>query len=434
LIYGNVEVSPKRIVEYQEQIDTDIATILDIPTGWRVTEEGAEKTVKETLRRAKEFFTFKTRDDILWVGPIQGGKYLDLVAYSARQMGKLPFQIYALGSPTEVMERYRFDVLVDMIMTTKMNAPIDRPLHLFGAGHPFMFALAVALGCDFFDSAAYTLYAKEGRYMTETGTARICELEYFPCNCPKCAAATPTQVLELPPKDLEIFLAEHNLYACAAEIRRIKQTIREGRLWELVRQRTHSHTALFTALKKLRKYEEFIEKYSPAVQNSGMFYFDSNDLSRPEIVHYRKKLGKEFVKPKKARALLLFPQTQSKPLSKSPKYKQTARILKKSPNSENIHTCFYAAPFGVIPIELDEVYPLSQHETSLPLDKETMQYVANQVTDYINRINYKTIIFVNDPQNWNNTILDAAKKTCKGKHIAFKTAINAKQLQKALEA
>ena len=433
LIYGNVEVSAKEIAEYQEHIDTDIATILDIPTGWSVTEEDAKRTVRETLRRAKEFFTFKTRDDLLWVGPIQGGKYLDLVAYSARQIGKLPFQIIALGSPTEVMERYRFDVLIDMILTAKMNAPIDRPLHLFGAGHPFMFALAVALGCDFFDSAAYTLYAKEGRYMTETGTARIRELEYFPCNCPKCAKATPAQVLELQPKDLEVFLAEHNLYVCSAEIRRIKQAIKEGRLWELVQQRSRSHTALFTALKKLRKYEEFIEKHSPAIRSSGMFYFDSNDLSRPEIVRYKEKLGEEFVKPRKARVLLLFPQTQSKPFSKSPKYKQAAKILKKSPNSEYIHTCFYAAPFGAIPIELDEVYPISQHEISLPLDEETMQYVANRVTDYVSRINYKTIIFVNDPQNWSNSVLDAVKKTCQRKRIAFKAAINPKQLQKALE-
>ncbi|MCJ7423395.1 tRNA-guanine transglycosylase, partial [Candidatus Bathyarchaeota archaeon] len=132
LVYGNIEITPEEIVQFQEQIDADIATILDIPTGWKVTEKHAQATVKETLNRAKQLFKQKTRDDILWVGPVQGGKYLDLVAYSARETAKLPFQIHALGSPTEVMERYRFDVLVDMILTAKMNLPIDRPLHLFG--------------------------------------------------------------------------------------------------------------------------------------------------------------------------------------------------------------------------------------------------------------------------------------------------------------
>jgi 7-cyano-7-deazaguanine tRNA-ribosyltransferase len=256
LVYGDVEVTPREIVEYQENIGSDIATILDIPTGWKVSEGCARQTVDETVKRAKEFFTFKTRQDILWVGPVQGGKYLDLVAKSAREMGKLPFQIHALGSPTEIMERYRFDTLADMIMTAKMHLPTEKPLHLFGAGHPFMFALAVSLGCDFFDSAAYSLYAKEGRYMTETGTFRLNELDYFPCACPKCVRATPKQVMELPPKEAQMFLAEHNLHTCAAELKRIKQAIRDGRLWEHLEMRAHGHPALFQAVKKLKKYED----------------------------------------------------------------------------------------------------------------------------------------------------------------------------------
>jgi 7-cyano-7-deazaguanine tRNA-ribosyltransferase len=184
LIYKGVETTPKEIVHFQEIIDTDIATILDVPTGWGVTKKYARQTVAETIKRAKELAKTKTRDDIAWVGPVQGGKYLDLVAKSAREMAKHPFQIHALGSPTPVMEQYKFDTLVDMVMTAKMNLPPDRPLHLFGAGHPFMFTLVVAMGCDFFDSAAYALFARDDRYMTEYGTSRLNELEYFPCSCP----------------------------------------------------------------------------------------------------------------------------------------------------------------------------------------------------------------------------------------------------------
>ena len=72
LVYGGVEVSQAEIVDYQERIGSDIATILDIPTGWNVTREHATGTVEETIRRAKDFFKVKTRDDILWVGPVQG--------------------------------------------------------------------------------------------------------------------------------------------------------------------------------------------------------------------------------------------------------------------------------------------------------------------------------------------------------------------------
>ncbi len=420
LVYGDIDTSPKEIVEYQERIDTDIATILDIPTSWKVKKTYAEQTVNETLKRAEQFFGIKTREDILWVGPVQGGKYLDLVAKSAKEMQKLPFQIYALGSPTEVMENYRFDVLVDMIMTAKMNLPIDNPLHLFGAGHPFMFALAVALGCDLFDSAAYAIYARENRYMTENGTYRLNELDYFPCTCPKCANKTPKQVLELTKEERTVFLAEHNLYACATELKRIKQAIKDGRLWEHLEMRAHAHPSLLQAVKKLAKYQEFIEKHAPTIKSSGLFFFSSLGLIRPEVVHYRKNLAKRYTKPKQAKILLLIPQTQTKPFHKSKEYKQIAKTIQQSSSA---HICFYAAPFGVIPIELDEVYPLSQHETVLPLDKETINYVANQIVDYLNRTNYKKIILVNNAENWNKTILNACKRTCRTKKIEF-TSLN----------
>jgi 7-cyano-7-deazaguanine tRNA-ribosyltransferase len=430
LVYGDVEVTPKEIVAYQEKIGADIATILDIPTGWKVTEDDAQQTVKETLNRAKEFFKQKTRDDILWVGPVQGGRYLNLVASSAKKMGKLPFQIHALGSPTEVMERYRFDVLVDMIMTAKMNLPIERPLHLFGAGHPFMFALAVALGCDLFDSAAYAIYARQDRYMTENGTWRLNELDYFPCTCPRCRNTTPKQALELSQNERQIFLAEHNLYVCNAEIKRIKQAITDGRLWEHLEIRAHAHPALFTAVKKLGKYEEFIEKHAPATKNSGLFFFNSLGLSRPEVVHHRKTLRERYAKPKQAKTLLLLPQTQTKPFHKSHEYKQIQKLLNNQ--SDTVHVCFYAAPFGVIPIELDEVYPLSQHETAMPLDKETREYVAEQVAEYISSAYYKTVVLFDDPENWNKTIQTACKKACKQKNIKLKTTNTTTKLGPAL--
>ncbi len=422
LVYGNVEVSQEEIVKYQEQIGSDIATILDIPTGWEVTQEHAEETVSETLKRAKAFFKTKTRDDVLWVGPVQGGRHLDLVEKSARAMGKLPFQIHALGSPTEVMENYRYDVLVDMIATAKMNLPIERPLHLFGAGHPTMFALAVSMGCDFFDSASYALYAREGRYMTENGTWRLGELDYFPCQCPKCASTTPKAVLEMSQKDKVTFLAEHNLYVCIAELRRIKQAIRDGRLWEHVEMRAHAHPALFTALKRIGNYENFIEKLSPTVKRSGIFFSDSTGLARPEIVHFRNRLKQRYSPPRNARILLLSPQTRKKPFHKAQEFNKIKQALRRIDKtlSAKVHVCFYTAPFGLIPIELDEVYPLSQHEISSPLDKETKDYVANQISDYIERMQYATVVFLQDQQRWSDSVERLCRGTCREKGIVFK--------------
>ena len=421
LVYGDVDTDPEEILRYQEEIDTDIATILDVPTGWGVSKGYARHTVNETLSRAKKFAEVKTRDDIAWVGPVQGGQHLDLVARSAREMGKLPFQVYALGSPTPVMEQYLFDVLVDMIITAKMNLPQGRPLHLFGAGHPFMFALAVALGCDFFDSAAYAIYAREDRYMTDYGTTKLSELKYFPCSCPVCIKNDPDGVMAVPKVERQEMLAKHNLHASFSELRRIKQATIEGRLWEHLELRAHGHPTLLQALKKLGKYSEYLEKQSPVTKKSGLFFFSSLGLARPEVVRHRTRIFERYSPPRKAKVLVLLPQTRRKPFHKSKEHRRVLNKIQQRIGNEadKVHICTYAAPFGIIPVELDEVYPLSQHEIATPLDAETITYVAKQVAGYIETTSYEKIILLQDAETWNGKIVAACRRTCKKKKTPF---------------
>jgi 7-cyano-7-deazaguanine tRNA-ribosyltransferase len=421
LIYKGVETTPKEIVQFQEAIDTDVATILDIPTGWGVPKEYARYTVKETIKRAKALEKMKSRDDLAWVGPVQGGQYLDLVARSAREMGKLPFQIHALGSPTPVMEQYKFDVLVDMIATAKMNLPPERPLHLFGAGHPFMFALAVALGCDLFDSAAYALFARQDRYMTESGTTRLEELQYFPCSCPVCNKTDPETVRALSREERHKLLAEHNLYVSFCELRRIKQAVTEGRLWEHMEMRAYGHPSLLQGLKKVKKYSEYLERQSPVTRNGGIFFFSSLGLGRPEIVRFRQRLRDRYSPPQHAKVLLLLPQTLKKPFHTSKEHEavmeQTRQTL--GDNVGFVHVCTYAAPFGVIPTELDDVYPVSQNVIAYPFDSETVSYVARQVADHIQKTGYERVILLRDPTVWRGKIAAACKRACKKSGIRF---------------
>jgi len=419
LVYGDVDTTNREIVQFQEQIDTEIATMLDVPTGWVVSEQYARHTVEETLKRARELTKIKSRSDVLWVGPIQGGVYLNWVAKSAKAMSRLPFQIHALGSPTPVMEQYLFDTLVDMIMTAKLNLPPDRPLHLFGAGHPFMFPLAVALGCDLFDSAAYALFAREDRYMTETGTVRLRKLNYFPCSCPVCVRANPESVKAMSkPKRLE-FLARHNLRISMTEIKRTKQAIIEGRLWEYLEMKSYGHPALLQALKRLGKYGDFLEAHSSVSKNSGLLFYSAVDLARPEVTRHRRRLSERYAPPKDARILLLLPQTRTKPFHKSREHSRIFKEMDRKLDDKRrlIHVCIYTAPFGVVPVELDEVYPLSQHEVAFPFDQETIHYVAEQVRSYIASKQYSKVVVLQDTETWKNMIASACKRICGEKKL-----------------
>lgn len=391
LQYGDVEVEPNEIVRFQEQLDSDIAIILDVPTGQEASEKRARWTVDETLRRADEALRVVTRKDILWVGPVQGGAYADLVAYSAREMAKRDFTIYALGSPTPVMQQYRFDVLVDMIMAAKLNLPPDRPLHLFGAGHPMMFALAVALGCDIFDSASYALFARNGRYMTAQGTAKIEDLEHFPCSCPACYKRSPEEIRKLLLADRERFLASHNLHTCFNELETIKQAIVDGRLWELIETRSRNHPALQLAFERILGYSENLEKGTPISKKKGPFAFSAESLSRPEILRHQQRLLERYSPPARVKKLLLLPEVYLKPFREEQLHDNA---LRKVERQSDVHICSYGLAFAIIPHELQDVYPLSQTETALSATPTTVSHALKRMLSYLKAGEYKHCVII----------------------------------------
>jgi 7-cyano-7-deazaguanine tRNA-ribosyltransferase len=423
LVYGGVEVTQPEIIEYQKKIGSDIAVILDIPTGWDVPREKVEYTVDETLRRAEAALPLIKDSDALWVGPVQGGKHLDLVAKSAKRIGAMPFQIHALGSPTEVMERYMFPVLVDMIVAAKRNLPPDRPLHLFGAGHPMMFSLAAALGCDLFDSASYALYAKDGRYLTPNGTLRLEDINYLPCTCPVCRKHGADGLKNATKAERERLLAEHNLHVCLAEIDTIKQAIYEGSLYDLVERRSRGHPAMTSALKRLWEYREDLEHGTPVFKGHGVFYYDQHSLARPEITRYERQLRENYRRPAGADTLVLVTAPSRKPYDGCDEYQHLRQHLynEMGDATEALHFCFYAAPYGVIPSDLSETYPLSQYDIATPLDHDTVKYTAGAVADYVTKSGHKAVYVYRGRGELDDEVESLLMTACDEAHINLTT-------------
>jgi 7-cyano-7-deazaguanine tRNA-ribosyltransferase len=400
LRYGDVEVSPEEIIKYQDGIAPDIATILDIPTGIHATREQAEETVRVTLERARQSTSLRSNPDVMWCGPVQGGLFTDLVATSAREMGKLDFQTHAIGSPVELLEDYRYSQLVDLVMAAKQNLPPDRPVHLFGAGHPMMFSLAVVMGCDLFDSAAYVLYARDGRYITLEGTLRLEELSWFPCECPVCVGTSPEELRELPPGQQVELLSRHNLHVSFGELRRIRQAIVEGRLWEHVQTVCRCHPRLLDGFRRLLSYSNFIERFDPVTKPSAFYYSGEESVDRPEVVRHKKRMQR--YEPPALQTLAILSSFDGFPSELE--------------NPEKTHLVRLVAPFGVVPEELDEIYPLWQSEIPKELDQLEVETVARTLSEYLekNSGHYQSIVLFNDPGKWGDALVKACQPV-KGK-------------------
>lgn len=415
LVYGEVDVSPEEVVTIQEEIDTDIAIILDIPSGLDASFSEVENRVKQTIKNAETSLKQRTRKDILWIGPVQGGVYLDLVKQCASEVGKLDFDMHAIGSVTQLMEKYQFEKLVDLVMTAKQNLPPHRAVHLFGAGHPMVFSLIVAMGVDTFDSAAYALYAKNNRYLTPTGTVRLEELKYNVCLCPICRETSPQELLNKPQTERETLLAKHNLYVSLMEIQTIRQAIFEGRLWELLEIRARSHPSLLEALRRLGEYSDILEIYTPTTKPHAIFYGGQETLKRPEVTRHLKKL-ENLPQPEETDILLILLEPKTKPFFKSKENSEVLKLIKDFPEKQQkrFQIMTKSTIFGLVPFELEEVYPLSQHLNLKP-DPVTIQHTSKVITQYLATHNYHKVIIQLTPAEEGS--FEPIRKICQEKNI-----------------
>ena len=358
LEYGDVDVLPPDMANFERGILTDFAIPLDKPTGYGMPIKKAEAYVKHTLDVCKQTLKDSVNNGQIWIGPIQGGEHFDLVGKSTKSLVSMGFQMLALGSPVEFMESYEYRLLAQMIVAAKKQMPHSIPLHLFGAGHPLTIPFAIALGCDTFDSASYMLYAKQLRYITDDGTRYLSDISTFPCNCEICSKYTPDEFRQLEATEKINQLAVHNLYAIKLEVDKVKQAIYEGRLWEYVIKKARAHPKLFEMIEVMTENYEFLGLGTPKFKEKAIFLFSKVDQYRPEVQSFHNTVRKFKSKKKK---LIITKESSSKPGYLSHEY---SGLKKKIKDFESFQVCQYNPLLGLIPIEISDIFPAAHHETS----------------------------------------------------------------------
>jgi 7-cyano-7-deazaguanine tRNA-ribosyltransferase len=329
-VYGEVEVQPEEILAFQLAIGSDICVPLDIPTPPDVSRDRAEReltTTRERLARALDL-----QRSCLLAGPIQGSTYPDLREKAARSLKDMDFDLYPIGGVVPLMEAYRFKDLVEVVTAAKRGLGPGAPVHLFGAGHPMVFALAAAMGCDLFDSAAYAIYARQNRYLTPRGTWKLEDLHYLPCSCQICQSYSSKELMNSPIRTE--LLARHNLYVSFQEIRLVKQCIREGSLWDLLEARCRSHPRMLEALKRLGQKDTWLERLD-TVSKSTFFYLGPESSCRPEVARHSSRLQRLSIAGK----VLITDD------------------LRATEGFDQV--LFFKPPFGPFPAELLETYPFN---------------------------------------------------------------------------
>ena len=343
-VYGSVDITNEQTLSFQRDIGSDLWVPLDIPTHPDAAREDVIAQMDITMNRmkeAKELFG----DDAPIAGPVQGATFEDLRESAGKRVSEMGFAYCPVGAVVPLLENYRYRELVDVVLAAKKGLNPGACVHLFGAGHPSMFALAAALGCDVFDSAAYALYAKEGRYITPSGTLHLEDMSELPCACPVCRSHTVEELRKSP--DKEKLLAYHNLAVTMSEISKVRAAIQDGTLWELVDERCRSHPKLLDGYRRLLERVGEIEHLDRASKRR-FFYRGTESCQRTEVKNYHE----------------MIPRVKLSPLS---------LIAAGGPVPSRFEEVVeFKPPFGPLPYELAETFPAGQAEVPA-WDEEMMK-------------------------------------------------------------
>ncbi|MCK5024276.1 MAG: tRNA guanosine(15) transglycosylase TgtA [Thermoplasmata archaeon] len=355
-MYGEVELEPLEIIEFQKAIGSDIGTVLDIFSEPEDKREKVERDLKTTIERTQ--LSADNKGNMMLAGPIQGGRFPDLREYAAQEMSKMDCDIFPIGGVVPMMEKQMYFTLVDAVLSAKKHLNPSVPVHLFGCGHPMLFSMAALMGCDMVDSAAYAKFARDGRMMFSDGTRFLKDIKELPCHCPICSTHTADELRDSP--DQEKLLAEHNLYVSFTELKIVKQAIHEGRIWELTETRARAHPNLLDGLKCFRKHTELLEKTEPLSRDLAYLYTSPESYYRPIVSRLKNRILERYEQPV-SNFQVLFPEATK------PYYRSYGEQISKM-KDKNTLNYWIDSFFCPIPVELDEMYPISQSVISERLE------------------------------------------------------------------
>ena len=248
-VYGNIDVLPLEILDFQFAIQSDICVPLDIPTPPDVTRERAASELKETERRLEE--ALKNKGASLLAGPIQGSTYPDLREAAAHFLRDKGFDVYPVGGVVPLMETYRFSDLVDVVTCSKKGIGLGRASPPVRSWPSYGLRPGRCHGMRPLRLCGLRPLCQGGKIPDVTGTWRLEEMRYLPCSCPVCQDHDQEELMKSPERVK--LLAKHNLYISLQEINLVKQCIREGSLWELLETRCRSHPRILDGFENLVK-------------------------------------------------------------------------------------------------------------------------------------------------------------------------------------
>jgi predicted RNA-binding protein len=77
---------------------------------------------------------------------------------------------------------------------------------------------------------------------------------------------------------------------------------------------------------------------------------------------------------------------------------------------DGVHLCSYSLTYGIIPYELNDVYPLSQTETSITPTPTAISFARRRIADYVKKFGYSHCLIIGD-EPWHKQLASRLKRS-----------------------
>ena len=266
----------------------------------------------------------------------------------------------------------------------------QKMMYLPAIGTPASFALLAYMGIDFFDNIPAILAARNGKLLFPTGNISKEDLIELPCCCQTC------KKFENNPSDMNFQdILTHNYQIIFNEMKNIRNAIYNKNLRSLVETRVKSDSGLTSILRNLDNLSyKFLEKRTPIASKNKLIATSKESLFRPEIKRFQERTIERYKKPSSAEILLLLPCSAKKPYSFSKSHRLYRDRLLASSNPFAVHEVIVTSPMGIVPRELELIYPASSYDIPVTgiWDEYEKKMIRTLLEKYLDKNHYGKII------------------------------------------
>ncbi len=234
-----VLLTPESSIIAQKSLGADIIIPFDELPPYHMPREALKNSLERTHRwekRSLEEHQKNPQNQAIYA-VIHGGIEKEFREESARFLGNLPFDGFAVGGSLGKTK----EEMIDMLSFTTPKLPLSAPKHLLGIGDLESLEQCIPLGFDTFDSSYPTRAARHGVALSKQGPLKLDQGKYKSdfspieegCTCTTCQRYTRSYLNHLfKAKEISglILATVHNLHFMVEFMKEKREAILDGML------------------------------------------------------------------------------------------------------------------------------------------------------------------------------------------------------------